>query len=164
MPDDASVRELADHVVWDRKTLKVVWNKPFASFMTPEFQDLLSDIEEFASRLRPARVRGKEKIGGAGSRKNAAATKAGAGSQKIGAGITLASRAGSQKIGAAAMAGAGTTLASGGAMISSEQAFFVVDKFCKKFLSARRKEQNTTVDLLESALFEIRLWFAVNSE
>ena len=50
------VRELADHVVWERKTLKVAWKKPCAVFMTPEFQTLMSDIEDFASRMRPARI------------------------------------------------------------------------------------------------------------
>ena len=167
--------------------------KTFTVFMIPEFQALLSEIDEFASRIRPrflpsachfdtgSRRKVKKRVMGAEQKAGAAVSlsqKSGGSempvSKKGGRAVSVlqnspgggsstkaakieASGPGSRKNGAA-MAGVTSFDKS-----TADQAVFVVDRFCKKFASASSKEQNTTVDLLESALFEIRLWFAVNS-
>ena len=61
-------REFIEHVVWDRKTLRLVWKKPYAAFMTPEFQTLLVDIELYASRMRPGKNGQPGKTGPTGIR------------------------------------------------------------------------------------------------
>ena len=199
------VRELADHVVWDRKTLKVAWKKPYAVFMTPEFQALLGDIEDFASRMRPRffpsachfethsrrkvkkRMRGAENMAGSqnsGGPELPVSNKGGRAADSLSqnsggpewpvsnkdgrAAVSLSQKSGgpvlpvSKKGGWAASvsqnspgSGSSTKAAkieasgpgsrkNGAAMAgvtsfdksTADQAFFVVDRFCKKFASA----------------------------